>query len=86
MTRIRQALAVALVATALCADRLAIAAPVERAHLSVTFRRMAPAVRFDEVHDGEVPAVARPAKTEPQRPRIQQDFSPFQFRLPPPTL
>src|SRR4051812_20263163 len=50
MTRIRQALAVALVATALCADRPAVAAPVERSqpesvatklfeHLSVSFRR-----------------------------------------------
>jgi hypothetical protein len=97
MTRIRQALAVALVATALCADRPAVAAPAERSqpesvatklveHLSVSFRRMAPAVRFDEVHQGEVPVVIAPAKSQPQRPRIQQELSPFQFRLPPPAL
>jgi hypothetical protein len=97
MTRIRQALAVALVATALCADRPAVAAPAERAqpgsvatklveHLSVSFRRMAPAVRFDEVHHGEVPAVIAPAKIERQLVRIQQTLSPFQFRLPPPAL
>jgi hypothetical protein len=97
MTRIRQALAVALVATALCADRPAVAAPLERAQpesvatklfeqLSVTFRRMAPAVRLDEVHRGEVPVVARPTKPEPQLPRTQQTLSPFQFRLPPPAL
>jgi hypothetical protein len=97
MTRIRQALAVALVATALCADRPVVAAPVVRAqpdsvatklfeHLSVSFRRMAPAVRFNEVHRGEVPVVIAPAKTEPQLARVQQTLSPFQFRLPPPAL
>jgi hypothetical protein len=97
MTRIRQALAVALVATALCADRPAVAAPVERSQpdsvatklveqLSMTFRRMAPAVRFDEVHHGEVPVLTAPGRTEPQRPLVQQSLSPFQFRLPPPAL
>ena len=97
MTRIRQALAVALVATALCADRPAVAAPVERSQpesvatklveqLSVSFRRMAPVVRFDEVQHQEVSAVTRPTKAQPQRPCIQQELSPFQFRLPPPSL
>jgi hypothetical protein len=97
MTRIRQALAVALVATALVADRPAVAAPVERAqpesvatklveHLSVTFRRMAPAVRLDEVRQVEVPVVAQPTTSQPQLSRIQQTLSPCQFRLPPPTL
>jgi len=97
MTRVRQALAVALVATALCAEQQAAAAPVERTqpesvaaklveHLSVTFRRMAPAVRLDEVRRVEVPVVTQPATTNPQRPRVQATLSPFQFRLPPPAL
>jgi hypothetical protein len=97
MTRIRQALAVALVATALVADRPAVAAPVERAqpesvatklveHLSVTFRQIAPAVRLDEVQHVEVPVLAQTVPSQSQLAYVQQTLSPFQFRLPPPAL
>ncbi|HTL30849.1 MAG TPA: hypothetical protein VL282_16580 [Tepidisphaeraceae bacterium] len=97
MTRIRQALAVALVATALCADRPATATPVERVqpesvatklveHLSVSFRRMAPAVRLDEVRRTEVPTANAPLAIASQSATAQHVHSPFQFRLPPPIL
>lgn len=89
-----------LVATALCADRVATAAPEIRAQLqpvdpiarlatklSVTFRRVVPAVRLHQVrHEGAMtPAPLRPVAVIPVTIHAT-DASPFQFRLPPPSL
>jgi len=101
MNRTRHLVAITLVATALCADRaVASVAPTtvrsearvtslaERlvSRLSSNFRRVVPAMRLCERARGEsttsiaqrpVPVLAFVA---------QQQTSPFQFRLPPPTL
>jgi hypothetical protein len=94
-------LVMTLVATALCADRVATAAPELRAQLqpasdpiarlvtrlSVTFRRVVPAVRLHQARREDF------AGTPPQESRSPELVlfhpsagSPFQFRLPPPSL
>lgn len=90
-----------LVATALCADRVATAAPELRAQLqpaadpiarlatklSVTFRRVIPAVRLHQARREDVAAGPRPEPLAPVAVTLHQvQGSPFQFRLPPPSL
>ena len=95
--RSRQVIAVTLVAAALCADRVAVAAPaalrvaktttasqrlVQR--LTTCFRRVVPADRVIVVRQDGVNAESR--TVAPQRVVVTpQPTSPFQFRLPPPT-
>ena len=87
----------ALVATALCADRLATAEPGFRpqqmaqfarqlaTRLTVSFRRVVPAARLDQprqdVQEGQ--PVLRLAASLPAIAHPAA-FCPFQFRLPPP--
>ena len=97
----RQLVVAMVVATALCADRAASAAPGALAsarpqvaqiagrlvsRLSVSFRRVMPGVRL---HEGRTVGATRPRSTELPT-RIESDappptLSPFHFRLPPPT-
>jgi hypothetical protein len=95
MKAVQRALALTLVATALCADR-AMASPVSErpdatvaqgtlvGRLSVSLRRCVPAVRLLETRrDQDRPALAVVAI--PRLPLIAPAaFSPFQFRMPPP--
>jgi len=98
MRRSRQVLAVAFLATALCADRAVTAAPILRpqptagslagrlvSRLTVNLRQSIPAARvFETRREGSVPTV------RPIAPVITLiaplALSPFQFRLPPPAL
>jgi len=91
-------LMVALVATALTADRLAAAAPVFRppvtqsargfaGRLVVSLRRTIPAMRLREFRADEKPPVLVQANDGSGfEPIAHFDFSPFQFRLPPPLI
>jgi hypothetical protein len=95
MQRSRQVIAVTLVAAALCADRVAVAAPVLRpqhkataaerlvTRLTTSFRRVIPAVKVIAVRcDGQAVEFAIIAPEDVSiRP---QPISPFEFRLPPP--
>jgi hypothetical protein len=96
MNRTRRVLMVAMVATALSADRLAAAAPAARPQVSQaarqfagrlvgSFRRAIPAVRLREFRREEV-AVCRPARSVAPEPQALTPFdaSPTQYRLPPP--
>ena len=101
MKRTRQVLVMTLMATALCADRVATASPEVRgqlepmAHpiarlatrLSVTFRRVVPAIRLHQVRHEEFVS-AQPVCPIAVAPVIVHATrgSPFQFRLPPPLL
>ena len=98
MTRSRHILAVVAVTAALCADRVVAAAPLPRTpvaemaarlvvRLSESFSRAAPG---DVRPETRCPTAApqpypRPVATEVP-PVARAAFSPFQFRLPPPTL
>ena len=101
MKRTRHILAMTLMATALCADRMATAAPEIRVHLQVAsdpiarlatklslrFCRVVPAVRLHQARrEG-------PLHVEPNALPIvlsvivhRVEGSPFQFRLPPPLV
>lgn len=91
-------MAVALVATALCADRVAVAAPVNRPQVSemagrlvnrltVGLRRVMPAVRLHEARqEGAAAYVAVLNSCLQPSISARQSFSPFQFRLPPPLV
>ncbi len=99
MKRTRHILAMTLMATALCADRMATAAPEIRFHLQVAsdpiawlatkwslrFCRVVPAVRL---HQARREGPLNDAPGEP--PEVlsvivhRVEGSPFQFRLPPP--
>ena len=99
MRRSRHVLAAVVVATALCADRVATAAPQARpqvaefarslaARLTVGFRRVVPQIRFvADRRDGESNPTVRPA-AEVASPGVghASAASPFRFRLPPPAL
>ena len=101
MKRTRQVLVMTLVATALCADRVVTAAPELRAQLqpmadpiarlatklSVTFRRVVPAVQLHQSRrEGTITQpLPEPIPTAPLALHLRQG-SPFQFRLPPPGL
>ena len=98
MRRSRHVLAAVVVVTALCADRVATAAPQVRPQvsqlartvankLSASFRRVVPSIRF--VEDRRLGAFASTVdmRTEVRTPAVHAtQGSPFQFRLPPPTL
>src|SRR3954471_12239275 len=101
MKRTRHVLAVALVATALCADRAIAAAPTVRAdmaataagrlvtRLSVRFRRVVPSVRlYQSRQDALKPAAAQTRIAPDFAPATphQSLLDPFQFRLPPPAF
>ena len=96
MRNTRHILAVTLVATALCADRVAMASPQLREpspgiarqladRLSVTLRRVLPGVRIHQIRlEGMTsgwPVVSVTASTVVLH---SVETSPFQFRLPPP--
>ena len=97
MRRTRHVIAVMVVATALCADRSVSAAPIARpqsagfartfaSKLTTSLRRaVAPAAPVQSVRMVESASVA----AQPVRDAasgLHPTFSPFQFRLPPPSL
>ena len=98
MRRSRQVLAVAFLATALCADRAATAAPMLRPQmgqgtlagrlvnrLTVGLRRVVPSARVYETRrEDAAPTIPSIAAVVVQFTRVA--LSPFQFRLPPPAL
>ena len=95
MRNVRQAIAVACVATALCGDRL-VATPAARPEMSEMAGRLverlaAMASRQVAVRIYASPVDGRPIAPRrlPARPVVfpisARSFSPFQFRLPPPT-
>lgn len=98
MSKTRQILAVVAVTTALCADRAVSAAPVARPQvaemaarlvdrLSKPFRQSVASVVHAPARQEYSKAVAhRPQSTPIPAPAVRTDFSPFQFRLPPPAL
>ena len=93
--RSRQVIAVTLVAAALCADRVAVAAPVLRpqaataaaeslvSRLTSSFRRVVRSVKVIETRREDASVKATPLAPESVivAPR---PVTPFQFRLPPP--
>ena len=95
MRKTRHLIAVTLVATALCADRAALAVPSQQPvtqlagqfiqRLSNSFGRVLPAARLYRSSRYGVQPVVRPmrATVSPQAPPAIQ-LSPFYFRLPPP--
>src|SRR5450432_2043821 len=97
MRRTRQVIVVALVATALCAGRVAMAAPsqppvVQMAgrfidHLSNRFRRVVPSARLYRPVRQDVRLVAPVTAVLTSQvlpPAVA--YSPFNFRLPPPLI
>ena len=96
MSRTRQILAVVAVTTALCADQVALAAPVQRPQvaemaarlvdrLSQTFRRAVPnAVRPIDRSRVQTDAPSAPVAEPVAVLALNCELSPFQFRLPPP--
>jgi hypothetical protein len=98
MSKARHILAVVAVATALCADQAIAAAPAPRPHvaemaarlverLSQPFRRIVPsAVRpMNRSRAASGSAAILPRLLPAVLPR-HREFSPFQFRLPPPIV
>jgi hypothetical protein len=94
----RQVLAVVAVTTALCADRVATSAPAARPHVGVMASRLVSrlAQRLRRAVDAILPWQVRQRAiglTCRRRPALvpapafvsHRPFSPFQFRLPPPT-
>lgn len=87
-----------VVATALCADRVAAAAPVARSpvrqmarqlatRLTVGFRRVVPVARVHEARQENLTAAVAITPSEPVLAFVQRaPLSPFQFRLPPPVV
>ena len=98
MSKARQIFAVMAVTTALCADHVASAAPAQRSpvaemagrlvtRLTQTFRRVVPSAVRSPVRQQRLAAQTSPlAVASAQASPVRQPFSPFQFRLPPPTL
>lgn len=97
MRRTRQILAVVVVATALCADRTVTAAPQERpqateglarklaSRLTRSFRRSIAPLRLFSRRTGEKARLVASA-IRASAGGVSFQFSPFQFRLPPPVL
>jgi hypothetical protein len=97
MKRTPHYLAIALVATALCADRAMAASPVVRrpaesvasrivAKLTVSLRRVAPSIRLGEFRQGAA-ASAVVVLIEPQSARLHgARLSPLLLHLPPPIV
>jgi hypothetical protein len=98
MKRTQHFIAVALVATALCADRAVASAPEVRSTESVaarfvsrittSFRRAVSGVKLYEPRQDAVKATPLAASRIDNAPAVEfhPTFSQFQFRLPPPTL
>lgn len=98
MRRSRHVLAAVVVATALCADRVAAAAPQAgpqvsqlartfASRITVSFRRVVPSIRFVEDRRMGVLAWSGNMRAEVRTPVVHAtQGSPFEFRLPPPTL
>ena len=96
MRHARHVIAVTLMATAICADRVSPAAPAQPpaaclagrliARLSVNLRRAVPAAQLYQPRRATLrPALAGPPALADQTAMFQlQPASPFQFRLPPP--
>jgi hypothetical protein len=95
MRHARHVIAITLMATAICADRVAPATPAEppathfagrlMERLSVNFRRVLPAARLYQPHRLGQRVAARPLPLASQGLGLQVlRLSPFQFRLPPP--
>jgi hypothetical protein len=96
MQRARHILAVTLVATALCADRMASAAPAIQepvreiagrliTRLSDSFQQVAPAARmYQPLRQNARPVIEPVVFTPIVRAPACVAVSPFQFRLPPP--
>ena len=98
MTNLKRAVAMTLVATALCADRTVAAPVVVRAHaeapvagrlvarLSVSLRRSVSSIRLVQTRR-ENDRIAVPIVQQIERPVwTPVSLSPFQFRLPPPLV
>jgi hypothetical protein len=94
--RTRHVIAVMVVATALCADRSVTAAPVARpqsqglartfaSKLTMSLRRAVAPARVQTVRSVEASPVFAPPIREAAS-GVRSQFSPFQFRLPPPAL
>jgi hypothetical protein len=97
-SRSRRLLAVAFLATALCADRAVMAMPEARTQpaggglaarfvqrLAVNFRRVVPAARVYAQRREEISAEI--SRALPERPSFALPLlSPFRFRLPPPAI
>jgi hypothetical protein len=98
MSKTRHILAVVAVATALCADQAVIAAPAPGPHvaeiaaklverLSKPFRRTVPsAVRPIDRSRAAFAQLPTPSFPSPAISAPHRQVSPFQFRLPPPTV
>ncbi len=98
MRKARYVLVATLLATALCADRAMAAAPMLRpevvqlaeklvSRLSVSFSRTVCTVRFfSDRRQGNVYAAARFVPESTTAPAHSLQLSPFQLRLPPPTI
>jgi hypothetical protein len=95
MQRTRQVIVVALVATALCAGRIATVAPQQPPvaqmagrlihRLGRSFSRVVPTARLYQPRREESRPVHQPTCVRPDAiPLIPVCLSPFQFRLPPP--
>ena len=94
--RTRHVIAVMVVATALCADRSVSAAPIARpqsqgfarafaSRLTTSLRRAVAPARAQWVTIVEAaPVVEQPVRDAASG--LHPNFSPFQFRLPPPSL
>jgi hypothetical protein len=93
--RTRHVIAVMVVATALCADRSVSAAPVARplsqglartfaSKLTTSLRRAVATSRVQVVRSVEAAPVFAPPIREAAS-GVRSQFSPFQFRLPPPS-
>ena len=97
MRATRQVLAVVAVTTALCADRAVQAAPAARTqtmelagrlvmHLAQRLRRVVAAIRPWQERLRGILQVRRPALVPVSAFVAPRRISPFQFRLPPPTV
>jgi len=82
-----------VVATALCADRAVASAPALSrttpsrslaSRITTSFRRTVPSVRLQPTRTMES-AANFPLPIRETASGVRSDFSPFQFRLPPPT-
>ena len=89
--RTRHVIAVMVVATALCADRAVAAAPHARAtpsrslasRITTSFRQQVTRTYLAPTRTGEKVTSFRLPICDTAR-GVRSDFSPFQFRLPPP--
>lgn len=97
MRNARHVIAVTLVATAICADRVTAAAPVQQPmaqfagrlmeRLTVTLRRVLPATSLYEPRRLTMRPVKDPVRPAGAAIRVPHlTLSPFQFRLPPPLV